>query len=285
MCSTCSGEGSSTTCLACLERGGVGERFPLSRDRWSAEELVRIAWGVMTREWLTLSLASLVVIGVPMAVNLGGTLLQMGATAAGFAEVGMVISILGVLLQTLVQGVVQLGSLRMTYRALMGRPIQVSQVWGLAHRLGQYLLQILAIVVGLGVPIAVYLGATAGLIYATGGFELDAHTFIIGGIAMTILIPALLYVTVPLYFMTMELALDDEVNAWDAMRNSYSIGDGFRWSIIGVSFVVGLIVLVGVLACCVGLIPALALGNLVMVGLFLTLRQGSDLAPLRQRAD
>jgi hypothetical protein len=38
----------------------------------------------------------------------------------------------------------------------------------------------------------------------------------------------------------------------------------------------GLVTLAGVLACCVGMLPAMGLSYLLMGGLYLTLRNGSD---------
>jgi len=89
-------------------------------------------------------------------------------------------------------------------------------------------------------------------------------------------IPAI-YFGLPLYLLQPELTLNEDVSPMQALRNCYTLARGERLSLFGVGLLVMALVLVGLLACCVGIFPALGLGQLLLAGLYLALRNGSEL--------
>jgi len=123
----------------------------------------------------------------------------------------------------------------------------------------------------------VALGVSVGDLFggeAFGSGRELALVAVFGGAGVLTFIPAL-YFGIPLYLMQAELTFNEDVSPTQALRNCYTLAHGERLSIFGVSLLVGLLVFGGMLACCVGILPALALGQLLLGGLYLALRNGS----------
>ncbi|MFL5351625.1 hypothetical protein [Archangium sp.] len=58
---------------------------------------------------------------------------------------------------------------------------------------------------------------------------------------------------------------------------SYVLARGERLSLFGIILLTMLLGLAGAIACCVGIFPAHALGQFLIGGFYLSLRQGSEL--------
>ncbi len=88
----------------------------------------------------------------------------------------------------------------------------------------------------------------------------------------------LIYVTLPITFIPMEIVYGN-AGAWESIRRSFSLANGFRLSLFGYGFIGVLILMVGMMACCVCILPALALFQLLLGALYLSVRNGSGLPP------
>lgn len=66
----------------------------------------------------------------------------------------------------------------------------------------------------------------------------------------------------------------------EALSRAWALGRGQRWRVVGYSLLSGAIAMVGMLACCVGLLPAFPLAYMILLALFLALRNSSSLPPI-----
>jgi hypothetical protein len=298
MCGQCSEQGAQSLCPSCRERLGVDTDFPLWRDTWSFSALWDMCWGIFQREWLQLCAASLVVFGVGFGVQMVVSVLAVAAQALGDMAAYLAVSLIGGVVQSAVQGVVTLGLIRLLFDVLAGRRMDLGVLFTQFHKAGRYLLGLLIIfavsmavavvtLVGLGLVVAIVALAAVGL---SGGelpdmsdpvAILGASTGALVGLFVmgVVLLVPLLYFTLPLVFWQHELAFNDRATAMDALRAGYTLARGQRLSMVGVLLVSVLLLVGGLLACCVGLIPAMAFSQLLLAGLYRALRKGSELEP------
>jgi hypothetical protein len=287
-CARCAPDGSDL-CSACRARVGADAMFPLTRERWSLGELVDIAWQRFKVDWVMLSLGTLIMMGIVFGISTLGQVVLfagagIGAAAGEPAAIGVatgVATLLSTALQSVAQGVLQLGLVRMCVESLHGRRVDIGMLFGQFRKIGSAFLQWLAMLLAILIPIGAYGGLVALVIYLTGGFESSERTAIIGAVAVLLAVGPILYWLIPFSFAQMELACNDEAGAIDSIRNSFAIAQKNRLAILGVFLVGGLIISAGILLCCIGILPSFGLGQLVMVGLYLALRNGSGLEPLR----
>jgi hypothetical protein len=283
MCDECSVNRSSPICPACRALTGGSTGFPLSRDNWTFDKLWSYSWEAFKRDWVMLSVAALVVFGSTMMLNMMSSGIQtvLGENKAAAGLTAIVFQVIS----TLLGGVLQMGLIRMTLDVLHGGKADLAKLGSQVNKVGRYVLQLLLIIVAIGIPLGVYfvvLGAIGVGLSGGGGLDfeqLGSNGTVIGVLVvgfLIVLVP-LMYFTLPLYFVTMELVFNDNASALQAFKNSYVIAKGNRLSILGIGLLTGLIAIVGILACCIGILPAMALGQLLLIGLFLTLRNGSGL--------
>ncbi len=285
-CSACAQAGSDL-CPTCRVRVGADAVFPLTRERWSLGDLLDIAWRRFRIDWVMLSLSGLAVMAVVMGVSMVGQIGQYALTAAAQAIdasttpvvlVGM--ALFSMSLQTLAQGVMILGLVRLCVESLHGRKLELGLLFSQLRKLGKVFVQGIVVFLAILIPFGAYGGLVALAIYLTGGFEASARVAIIAVASVAIAIVPFLYWSSSFYFAQMELACNDEIGAIDSIRNSFAIARGQRLAVVGVAIVAGLMVSAGVFACCIGVFASLALGQMVLVGLYLALRNGSGLPPL-----
>ncbi len=296
MCAACVGEGDGSHCPACLERLGA-DAFPLSRDAWTLGALMDHVWEAWKREWLMLSVAVLVLLGVVYAVAFAGQLIQMAVVgggsalaqgddtaAAGLLGLTVGLNLFFSLVQSLVSGLLMLGFNRMAYDVLMGRAAELGRLFSQFRKFPTLLLQQL-ILWGL---ILVPIGLLAGILFAAGAFAgsgADEDAVAIGVlVAVLVLAVPLVWYVLGFFFAGYELAYDDEVGAWESIVRGWRLVSGARLATFGVMILAGLLGFLGILACCIGIIPSLSLAYVLLAGLFLTLRRGSGLPPPVRRA-
>lgn len=77
------------------------------------------------------------------------------------------------------------------------------------------------------------------------------------------LVPAT-YLTVCLQF-TMPLIIDRGINFWPAMKTSFKMVNKHWWQVFGLTVLVGLVTLVGVLGCCIGILFTAPIGFAAMM--------------------
>ena len=288
MCGLCSESGTQPRCPTCRERAG-SSAFPLRRDTWTFGALWEYAWAAFQKDWLNLSLAALIVAGCSGAAQFFGTLLTMVGQFADSIPILIVTYIVSFAVQYFVQGLVSLGMLRLCFDVLDGKGVDLARIFSQIHKAGRYLLAMVIIVAVFVVPLFLMLGIATAIGAVAAGISLSElgageEVFREGGLVMLtvvlgtllVLLAPLIYFTLPLVLLQAELAFGNE-SAPGALRNCYVLARGHRVGIFGVSFVEGLVVIVGLLACCIGVLPAAALTQLLTAGLYLSLRQGSEL--------
>ncbi|RKH00393.1 hypothetical protein [Corallococcus carmarthensis] len=285
-CDTCSDSGTSPRCPTCRER--FGATFPLRRETWTFNKLWDVCWAAFQREWGMLSLAVLITLGVSFGAQL---LINLGTGIGAAVDSGVlaaVLSIVGLVAQQLVQGLVQLGLLRVCFDVLHGGRADVARLFSQMHKAVPYALTMLLVFAIVLVPLAI-LGAL-GFVAALGtgllsGFNLDANASpseffeallpIMGvlGLGFLVLVGPLTYLMLPLYLVQPELAYDDvPPSPVEVLRRSWEAARGQRLAMLGVGLAAGAVMVAGFFVCCVGFIPGMALAQLLTAGMFLSLR-------------
>lgn len=271
MCDICSEGGTLQSCAACRALTGTGD-FPFTRDNYSFDGVFSFVWEHFKREWLMLSVAMLAFVVLLAGVSFVSQIFQ----AAGGAidpVVQFVVLVPMQLVQSVVQFILTAGLAVMFWHVFRGESADVSHLFGQFSRFGSFLVAVLiqyAIILGIVVVLAI----PVGIGMAVGG---EKGAVIAGGIALVLLIVPMFWVALPLTLIPLEIGLGGETNAVQAVKNAFRLADGHRLSLLGYTFVAGLLAIVGVLACCIGVLPASALGQMLIVGLYLALRNGSGL--------
>ncbi|PTL80720.1 hypothetical protein DAT35_25540 [Vitiosangium sp. GDMCC 1.1324] len=287
MCDVCGEQGRQILCPSCRERLGV---FPLRRDTWSFSSLWDYCYELFKRDWLMLSVAVLVAMGVSMTINalgnLAGPLLKREDSLVPIIIVGVFTAVM----QMVVQGVMGMGMLRVVFDVLEGKRVDVGRLFSQVDKAGRYVAAMLIALVVVGLPLLllfalltfvglVSVGLPASGIFESGISGLEAAPTLVGvfSAAGLVTFAAACYFALPLYLLQSELTYNEDVTPVQALRNCYELARGERLSLLGVTLVGALLALVGVFACCVGVLPAVAMGQLLVGGLYLALRNGSEL--------
>jgi hypothetical protein len=275
MCRACSRDGTSPQCDSCRARGAA--EFPFSRERWSFSDLISYCGKRFEAEWLTLSLTALIFLallyGISFALTFGSVLLiaavpdGVNPDASAAATVLRVsIQIAQFLLQIVIQMWLQLGFFSVVLDVAEGRRAEIGRLFSRLDRFPAALLQVLVIY---GV-LLVYAAPIVAAYFLLPGAE-ETRGYIALAVAALLAIP-LIYLGIGCAFGMVELVHDRSASAISALRSSFAIVQGQRFAVLGGAFLVALIVTGGMLACCVGMIPAMAFGTLVYCSLFLALK-------------
>jgi hypothetical protein len=97
-----------------------------------------------------------------------------------------------------------------------------------------------------------------GLMGATAGF-------------FVVLLPVWIFLYIRLFFFAPLLIMDRGLGAMDALKANWELSRGHFWGLFGASFVIGLIILGGVLLCLVGVLFTLPLALLMQTAGYLFL--------------
>jgi uncharacterized membrane protein len=203
--------------------------------------------------------------------------LPLIGSAAGSDVLSVILQVIGTTIQTVVQGVLGLGYMRMVYDVLQGQRADVGRLFSQLHKTGPYFVTTLLLVLMFALPIGALFGVGAGVVYALGGgFDNETVLFGVIGVMSLLAFVPLIYFTLPIYLLQPAMAYADSFSPMDIIRHVYTVARGERLSIFGVMLVGGLVVIAGLLACCVGMIPALALYQVLIGGLYLALRNEDE---------
>ncbi len=291
MCDECSVGGSERLCPRCVQLRGAGA-FPFDRNNVGFSELLSHAWKVWQQEWVMLSVAALIVLMVGMV----GSFLSNIFQAIGTALVGndptakLVATGVGALIGTgismVVQGVAQLGFYRVCLDVLQGKKADVGRIFSQTSRIGRYIVQTLIVGVAFTLPALLYFGISYLVACKVGGMPLNPSEWmqadvrpifvvILAG-ATVVAVPVMIWFALPLSFASVELVYGD-CGALEGLRRAFRLADGFRWWLLGYGLLGSLIMMVGMMACCIGILPALALLNTIMTAFYMAVRNGSGL--------
>jgi hypothetical protein len=176
---------------------------------------------------------------------------------------------------SMVQGLLGLGLSHMCLEMFAGRPVEIPMVFSGFSQLGRWVGAVALALLFL-LPALAVMGVVAALIInGRGEFSAGVVTvMVVSGVALVVYGA---WVGLPLGFMGLELMIDKTTGPVQVLRNCFAIASEHRFEIFGVAFVEGLVVVAGMLACCVGLLPAVALVAAIHAALFLSLRNGAAL--------
>ncbi len=291
MCGTCSQGGAQQWCPTCV--ASYAGAFPFKRDDFDFSRIWDFCWAIFTREWVMLSVAVIIYFFVAMAGGMVGNIFTQAAMQATIGgDPGALardperlftarnIAILGgayamsILISTVVTGIGLMGLIRVSTDVLHGRKVDLGRMFLDIKKLGRYVgAQLLLMAVGL--VGAVPMGIAAYLAFA--GARGDRPVVLaVGGLVSALIALTLAIVALPLLLAQYEIVYGD-AGTIEALSRVWRLGSGFRLQLFGYSLVGGLVILAGVIACCVGMLPAMGLQQLIMASLYLALRNGSDL--------
>jgi hypothetical protein len=302
MCATCCAGGTEAMCPPCRQRTGIGA-FPYHRDDFSFDRLWAFTFEQWKKQWVMLSVAALALGGVYVAgavvmniVLTGGTaaLSQGGARNYGALAGMMSVLFIGYFVLMLVLGVGFIGFMRMCSDALLGKTVDISVLFSQFSKLGRALAMLLILggivlipiiviggVIGVGAAIVIPLmakGASGG----GGGLGVaEGLLMVLGGFAYLGLIVGIVWISLPFTFCMYELAHSD-AGAVECVRRGYALSKGFRLPLLGYRLLSGVLIMAGAVACCVGMLPAMALAYMLEAALYLAVRNGSGLPPFKE---
>jgi hypothetical protein len=266
-------------------------RFPLDRSTVSFDKVWALVFPAWKAQWLSLSVWALVfmmssTVTQAFLAPLQGVIAWLVKGNDGNLIVRWIIGgvclVLALVLALAVQGLFQLGFNRVLVGALMGEPLSPDMLLGQFRKTGRYLQLCLFIVAGSVLPSLLYFALVGALTLIVGGvalhpaewrhLQLQGATVAVPVIGLVVYFPIAFYFFLPLHFSTFELAYT-ESSAWECIRNAYRMANGFRGSIFGYGLVGGLCVIAGFMACCVGVLPMMPLGNMLLAALYLSVKQ------------
>jgi len=275
MCITCTEGGQQSLCPPCRQRTGQGA-FPFDRQRFDLGDVITFSFERFKEQWLVPSLGILLVWVVSIAFSMvdGGVQLGLGALQGEPGPAAIAVSVFLNVLSWIVQTGMQLGIMGACLNIAQGGKAEPGDLFGqfarLPHALAQYLVLMTPFGLLVGVPVGIAIGF---------GFSPDSSAIvpIALGLGALVFLPIFIYVVLGLSFMQIELVQDPDVGPLEAMGRSWRIASGKRLWLLVLWFVVFALTFAGLVACCVGVIPAAGLSSLIMAGVYLALRTGADL--------
>ncbi|MFP2907407.1 B-box zinc finger protein [Pyxidicoccus sp. 3LFB2] len=302
MCDTCSEFGSQAMCPTCHERAGMGARaFTLHRGNWSVGALLEVCWEAFKREWVMITIGVLIVIAGSIAGSIASQILSTIGGLADNLAITVLFFVIGYIVSTVVQGLVSIGFMRMLFDVLEGQRADLGRMFTQFHKVVPYLLTTL-LIIALVVPfILLVLGGALGAGAITGGLsglegvdwtalggdnadEEVARSFGALGPSLVVMILVAfglyifpgLWLMMPLLLVQPALARIENPTPVDTLRRCFAYARGERLSLVGVSLLGSAIAVAGFMACCVGILPAMGLFNLLLAGVYLALSNGAE---------
>jgi hypothetical protein len=298
MCEECSAGGHETQCPRCRALTGGGFRF--SRTDHDFSRLWEVIVEAFKREWVMLSVAALIVFGAVVALSfvtqIASSVLSLivGAQSTGAVIAVTVISMgINQFVQGVGYGALLMGYTRMIFDVVQGRPADLARLFSQLPKLGTYLVQFVLVQLLITVPIVMYFGLSLLLAIKLGGYSLPSFAGgtdpdavldlfkgvlpVVGGAYLLGIVP-MLWVGLPTLLIVPEIVYGN-AGAWESITRSFRLASGHRVSIFGYALLGFVLLVVGIFACCVGVLPAFAVFQLLITVKYLALRNGADLPP------
>jgi len=271
LCTECTGAGAHTLCPSC--RPAHAGAFPLSRERWTFSELWEVCAQRFKPQWVLLSVAALLVIlgnyacSIPgVAVQLVLEAMEVESSVATLATLPL--GVLGSLLSILLSA----GFARLAFDALEGRPLRLGTLFSQLGRVGTFVVYGLVGALLLGLPLLV---AFLPMILAEtviDSLATDTAAFMSLGLMVLLWVPLLLVLGMPVYLGSFALVYEPGMRPVAAIRHAWRLLSGHQLRSAGVLLVASLVMMGGMMLCCVGMFPGLAFFQLLVAGLYLSLR-------------
>jgi predicted Zn finger-like uncharacterized protein len=239
-----------------VNRQGSSEWAP---TQFNVEEVFSTTWAIFKVHWL-LACAAVLIVG---AANFGmqmiqNVLTQVAAQAGNdvwiviLAQIGLGIGF------GLLQMWLQIGQIMVMFDIARGREVSLGKLFAGAPYLLQWVLAWLMVMMIVGAVGAALVGIPAGVVFlVTQDPNAVGITAIIGGLVAAIPVFVLMLMFSQAYLLIVDRGLD----AVASLHTSYEITNGNKLNILVIGILLGLIgfgvAIVGLLALCVGIIPAM----------------------------
>ncbi len=302
MCTTCSEGGAAAVCPPC--RALTADSFPFKADA-SLGDLWNHCVEVFKRDPAMLVVGAVVFFGITMAGSIVAQIISTVVNAIGgftvdqrnpgadwgkFAISLVVAQVVSTLVQVVVQAIAISGYYRLLMDALIGRKADIGRMFSTLKDLGKYVTLQVLLFVAVTVPLMVFVALVTFVGLRSAGFDFSHPSSfkpemlftpaVIGLLAGTTLILVVLAVVLlPVTLFAVPELIVGKCTPMEAIQRTWALGDGQRLRVLGYSFVMGAVVLAGVMACCVGVLAAMPLSYMLLLALFLALRNSSNLPP------
>jgi hypothetical protein len=303
MCSSCSVNGTEKMCPTCRELNPVGFPYDANADMGT---LWAHATAAFQRDMAMLVVACLIffafAIGGGIVSNIISSIVNaifgMATDTSDPAKLFRNLKTFGVtfavsqfistIVNMAVQGIALVGLYRILMDVLVGKKADLSRMFSQLQLLPNYLVMHLIMFVVITIPTVIYFGIVAlvGLgmvgvdwshlsefrpekLLSPAVFGLFFGSFGFYMVAMVFILPVSL-------FSTPELIVG-QCSPIEALKRAWDLGEGQRLRTFGYSFVSGLVIMAGAIACGVGVLFAMPVAYMLLLSLFLALRRSSSL--------
>jgi uncharacterized membrane protein len=273
MCGECISANAAGMCLACASRTNSGGSFPFNRDNYTFDSLLNYVLSRWKLNWLSLALACAAMFAAAYVPAFAGVLVGIPLSVAGSDHTFLigVIHVVGQVLSTVLQMVGQLALFGYCLDILEHKPSGFARALERWRSVPSMMLLTLIMAGAFGVVAGIGVGLYFLVALMSSSAALTA--VVIYGL---LCLPGVIYASLGVTFALIDLAYDPGASALSALRTSWRLAAGRRLSIAGLMLVSGLIGLVGVLACCVGILASLPIGFMLTCSLYLALRRPGE---------
>ncbi len=300
MCSDCSVGGAQANCPTCREKEATPD-FPFDENA-SFTELFNYVVEQFKRDSAMPVIATVIYFGITMVGSVVSNLFTQVINAAmganlndpnairdnpmNFMKAMAVSYVVSLVFQTLAQGVALSALYRLLFDVLHGRKGDLSRMFSHLKDLPKYLtLQILLSVLNLLIPLTVMGGAVAVCLKIIGidwdhpnrtrpeDIFAPVPLAIFGGAMLVIFVFTI--VVMPVVIFAMPELVVGNCTPVEAMQRAFKLGDGQRLRMIGYSFIAAFMMLLGLLACCVGMLVSIPAAYMLWGALFFSLRKNA----------
>jgi hypothetical protein len=292
-CGDCNQNGAQTLCPTCSLLLGPSQ-VPFSRENYDFSQVFDFAFNRFRPEWLNLTLAMLIFVFGSVVGSVVAQGFQMAGAVAGkdsqVVMIGLMAvgQVLGFFINLVIQGFLQLGLYRLFFDVIEGRKLDLGQMFTQVDKLLRHVGIQLVVAVGSTLVLMLLLVVPmvlVGVALASSGAGLEDGMkqvvtnplFWVAFVGVfVVFLPVVMVITIVMQFASLELVYSN-CGALEAIGRAWRLGEGHRMTLLLYYFMSGMLALVGVIAFCVGIIPAMALGQLFIATTFQTLRNGSGL--------
>ncbi len=232
---------------------------PLAPRRITVDEVISKSWLIFKKHWLMTCAVVLIIGGINVAGNMVQNLLvQVTNLAINEPVVTMGLQFLIMIVMYALQIWLQLGQTMVMLDVVRGRPINISKVFSGGPYLLNGLIAMILTSLCVGAIAAVLVGIPAGIGFAAMQTPEGA---IIGAVIGGLIAFAPIVIVGLAFSQQVPLIVDRKLSAIDALRQSYEITNGNKFTL----FLIGVVLMgisavalfVGLLMLCVGVIPAM----------------------------
>ncbi len=304
MCAACSASGTEKQCPTCRSLNPIGFPYDANAD-------LSTLWGYVTTVYQRDLAMCVVGTLILLAFLIGGGLVTNVLTSiitaiigikldpvnpltnlTGFGINAVIQQIVGTVVNIAVQGIAVVGLFRLYIDVLVGKKADLARMFSQLHLLAQYIAMQIIIFFFISLPTIVFICIVGfvgmRLIYLDinrlASFRMESllrpevlGLFFGSSVVLLIAMGVLLPVTL---FSTPELIVG-QCGPVEALKRAWDLGEGQRLRVFGYAFVAGVLYLAGAVCCGVGIVFTLPLAMMLLLALFLALRQSSQLPPAR----